>query len=144
MLANSMMDSASNKAVASQKKQGGDGFDLDLQGFSYGRRDEVVPALNEALSSGYCWLRERRALSPTQVEFCFELQVRSAVELYSDLLAAGVEMTRDTHAMLTSLCLLRSHHVAFAEPAGVARVRLQLAFLNDVRLPPRAPWRTIA
>jgi hypothetical protein len=106
--------------------------DLDLRGFSYEERRSILPAVTEAVSSGGCWLKERRAVSFSQVVFLFEMQIRAAIELYSALIGTGLELTQDTHAELTGLCTVRRHnHRLQDRPSRVLSVRLEVSFLED-------------
>jgi hypothetical protein len=105
---------------------------LDLRGFSYDERRAILPAVTAAVSSGGCWLKERRAVSFSQVEFRFEMQVRAAIDLYSALIAAGLELTQDTHAELTGLCTLRRHNHRLHDPTSrLLSVRLEVSFLEE-------------
>jgi hypothetical protein len=63
--------------------------DLDVRGFSYEARSAILPALAEALASSGCWLHDRKALSLAQMEYRFEMPLRSAVDLYSGLRAGA-------------------------------------------------------
>jgi hypothetical protein len=108
---------------------------LDLRAFTYDERREILPAVTEVLAAAGCWLRERRAVSFSQVEFFFELQLRNALDLYSALIAAGLELTPDTHAGLTGLCTLRRHNQRLRlRPGRILTARLEVSFLEDTAL----------
>jgi hypothetical protein len=108
---------------------------LDLHAFTYEERRDILPAVTEVLAAAGCWLRERRAVSFSQVEFLFELQLRNALELYSALIAAGLDLTPDTHAGLTGLCTLRRHNHRLRErPSRILTARLEVSFLEDTAL----------
>jgi hypothetical protein len=112
---------------------------LDLRGYSYLDRQGLLPTLVTAFTQCGGWVLERKTTSATTIEFRLEIQLRSIVELYSSLVAAGVELTRNTHALLTDLCTcrhnlsrdsgIRNHH-----PGQILTIRLELSFLEDVTL----------
>jgi len=108
---------------------------LDIETFSYEDRRIIFPAITEALELCGCWLLDRRPTSLTQVEFRFELQLRSVVDLYAALIAAGLELTRASHTDLTLLCTLRKHQDYPSSLAGVVAVQLAVSFLEDAGLP---------
>ncbi len=78
-----------------------------------------------------CWLLEQRAVSPNATELSFELLLRSVFELYSGLLSSGVELSRDSHTRMKSLCTVRDHNPHHARRRRVLNVRLELIFLED-------------
>lgn len=105
---------------------------LELRCYSYDERREVLAAVAELISTGGCWLKSRRALSFTQVEFLFEMQLRASLEVYSGLLEAGLELSPQAHMELTSLCTLRRHKDELqASASQVVSVRLELQFIDD-------------
>ena len=87
---------------------------LELQGYSYQERQGILPTLTSAFTQCGGWVLERKTLSPTTMEFRIEIQLRAIVELYSSLVASGVELTRTAHAILTDLCTCR--HLAPRPP----------------------------
>lgn len=111
-----------------------DGPAVELRGFSYDEQRRIVPALLDAMAACGCWVEEQRVLSPTQTELRFEVHLRSAFELYSELVAAGVELTRDSHVKLTGLCTLRGHNPRQAKRRRVISVRLEVSFIEENNL----------
>lgn len=109
----------------------------ELQAYSYEDRHGLLPTLTAAFAQSGGWVLERNTTSPTTVEFKLEIQLRSIMELYSGLVAAGVELTRATHATLTDLCICQRNLAPVSErprPAQVLSLRLELLFLEDVTL----------
>jgi hypothetical protein len=104
---------------------------LELRGFSYDEQRRIVPALLDAMVLCGCCVQEQKALSPRHVEVCFEVYLRSAFELYSQLIGAGVELTRESHTRMTGLCTLRGHNPREAKRRRVVRVRLEVRFLEE-------------
>jgi hypothetical protein len=109
----------------------GDLYSLDLRCHSYDDHRVIVPALLDTLASLGCWILEQKALSPTLTELSFEVQLRTAFELYGGLLAAGLELTRDSHIRMTGLCTLRGHNPRHAKRRRIVTVRLELNFLEE-------------
>ena len=109
----------------------GDTYPIELRCHSYEDHRAIVPELLETLSNLGCWVLEQRALSSTQTELCFEVQLRTAFELYGGLLAAGLELTRDSHLRMSGLCTLRGHNPRHARRRRVVTVRLELNFLEE-------------
>jgi hypothetical protein len=106
-----------------------------LRGFSHEDRRLILPALDRAIDSCGCWVVERRTVSPAQVELVLEVQLSGVFELYGALIAAGVELTRASHAALTELCTLRRHNV-FADPpvllyGRVVTLGLEVSFFEE-------------
>jgi hypothetical protein len=111
---------------------------LEVRSFTYDDRRDILASLAEAMSSCGCWLLERKALSTTQMEYRFEVQLRSAVDMYISIIECGLELTRASHVELTSLCMLRKHNGA-SELQRVITVRLEISFLEDVQVPALMP-----
>ena len=104
---------------------------VDLRGHSYEDHRVTIPALLDTLAACGCWVLEQKALSSTQTELSFEVQVRSSFELYSGLVAAGIELSRDSHVRMSGLCTLRGHNPRQARRRRVVTVRLGLSFLEQ-------------
>jgi hypothetical protein len=105
-----------------------------LQGYSYGERATLLPELTHAFSECGGWVLERRTISSSTMEFRLELQLRGIAELYSALVAAGVELTRTAHTTLTSLCVCQRHSGRAIQLNQVLILNLELSFLEDVTL----------
>jgi hypothetical protein len=108
---------------------------IHLRGRSYEDHQELVPVLLETMASCGCWLLERRELPPNATEFSFELLLRSVFELYSGLLSCGVELSRDSHTRMKSLCTVRDHNPHRAKRRRVLTVRLELIFVEEPDCP---------
>jgi hypothetical protein len=106
----------------------------DLRGFSYEDRQGLLPVLTSAFTQCGGWVLERKTISASTVEFHLEIQLQSILELYASIVAAGVELTRPTHDILTLLCTSR-HHIARTHTATqIIGIRLELSFLEDITL----------
>lgn len=106
--------------------------DVAVRSYSYEDRREILPALAEALTASGCWLHGSKAVTLAQMEYRFELPLRSAYELYSGLVGCGLELTRDSHTELTGLCTLRRHNTRQQELGRVIDVRLEVNFLEEI------------
>jgi hypothetical protein len=104
---------------------------IELRGHTYEDHREMVPVLLDTMAGCGCWLLEQRVLSPTATELNFELQLRSVFELYSGLLSAGVDLSRDSHTCMKSLCTVRDHNPHRAKRRRILTVRLELIFMEE-------------
>ncbi len=68
------------------------------------------------------------------MEFVFEVQLQTILELYASLVGIGVELTRAAHSSLTELCTCMQHQSSSANPFQVVTLRLEINFLADVTL----------
>jgi hypothetical protein len=106
----------------------------DLQGYSYDDRQGLLPVLTSAFTQCGGWVLERKSTSASAMEFRIEIQLNAIVDLYSSLVATGLELTRNTHQTLTALCTSRQHLLGARQPGQVVSIRLELNFLEDVTL----------
>lgn len=107
---------------------------LEIQSFCYEDRAGLLPALLTALSDGGGWVLERRSRSASAVEMSVEAQLRSIVELYGAIIAAGLELTRSSHLALTDLCNCRKYAAGSIDLGQLVTLRLEIVFLEDVTL----------
>jgi hypothetical protein len=104
---------------------------IELRGHSYEDHRKIVPLLLEAVKACGCWVVEQHALSPTLTELYLEVQLRSVFELYSGILSAGVELSRESHTCMTGLCTVRDHNPRLAKRRRIITIRLALSFLEE-------------
>jgi hypothetical protein len=105
---------------------------IELRGRTYEDHREVLPVLLDTMASCGCWLLEQRVVSPIATELNFELQLRSVFELYSGLLSSGVDLSRDSHTRMKSLCTVRDHNPHRSKRRRILTVRLELIFMEDI------------
>lgn len=105
---------------------------LVLQTYSYEERRTILPELLDALDMAGCWLVDRKSVSPTQMVLRLELQLRSALELYTALIRSGLELTRGSHLGMTGLCTVRQYQRRAREPYRTLEVRLEVSFLDEI------------
>jgi hypothetical protein len=104
---------------------------VELRCFSYEERRGILTALLEAMTACGCWIADKRAISTWQMEFTFEAELSVVDELYSEMVAAGIEFTREAHLAMTWLCTLRRHRAGSSSLFRTVRVRLEMSFLQE-------------
>lgn len=107
---------------------------LYIQGFSYEERQGLLPTLWSAFAECGGWILDRKTISPNTMEFLLEIQLRGVVDVYSSILAAGLELTRAGHLGLTHLCTCRKNLSGPADLAQVITLRIEITFLEDATL----------
>jgi hypothetical protein len=107
---------------------------LDIQGFSYEERHGLLPTLTSAFADCGGWILNRKALTPTTMEFCLEIQLRSVVDLYASIISSGLELTRAGHLGFTHLCTCRKNLSKPSDLGQIVSIRLEISFLEDVTL----------
>jgi hypothetical protein len=108
------------------------GLTLDLRGYTYDDRRIILPALIQAFSTCGGWMLDRQTLPTGRMEFWFEVQLEAAVDLYSALISAGLELTRPGHIDLTALCTLSRHQAALHSAGRAVSVRIEISFLDEI------------
>jgi hypothetical protein len=107
---------------------------LDIQGFSYEERHGILPTLTSAFADCGGWILDCKALSPSTMEFRVEIQLRAVVDLYSSIVASGLELTRSGHLGLTHLCTCRKNLSASGDLGQLVTIRIEISFLEDAIL----------
>ena len=107
---------------------------LEIQSFSYDERSGVLPGLITSLADCGGWVLDRRTLSPSMIELKIEVQLRSILDLYSSIVAAGLELTRSSHIALTDLCTCRRNLTSLTDLGQVMTVRMEISFLEEITL----------
>ncbi len=106
---------------------------LEIQGYSYESRQDVLPVLTSAVARCGGWVLDRKRLSETTMELRVEVELRAALDLYAGMIGAGLELTRCGHLSLTELCLCRKH-VRVIDPAQLVTIRVEICFLGEANL----------
>ena len=109
---------------------------IELRGRSFEDREDFVTVLLNTMASCGCWLLGRRDLPPNATELTFELQLRWVFEFYSALLSCGVDLSRDSHTLMKSLCTVRDHNPHRAKSRRILTVRLDLIFMDELDASP--------
>lgn len=114
----------------------GDIPQVELRGRSFEDHQELVPVLLDTMADCGCWLLDRRDLPPNATQLRFELQLRTVFEFYSGLLSCGVDLSRDSHIRMKSLCTVRDHNPHRARRRRILTVRLELIFMDELDATP--------
>ncbi len=104
---------------------------IDIQAFTYEYRPVRLDELTTVVGNCGGWIVERKALSPTNMEFRIELQLRAVVDMYAGILGTGVELTRPGHENLTELCTRRKHRSITAALGETISLRLEINFIDE-------------
>lgn len=107
---------------------------LEIQGFTYDDRSDVLPELLIALADCGGWVLDRKAVSARLMELRLEVQLRSILELYGSIVGAGLELTRSSHLALTDLCTCRRNVTDVIELGQVILVNMKISFLEEITL----------
>lgn len=79
-------------------------WSLRLTAISADEPERLVRFLTGALLACGGWVRTRTAQGDQAAELDFEFARAACVEIYAVLLAAGLELSRDSHLQLADLC----------------------------------------
>ncbi len=93
------------------------GSAIEVHSFSCEERRLLLPQLWKVLAAAGCSEIACKRRGRGTAEYSFEVELRSALDLYCGLAQAGLEMTDVSHRALTELCMLRTHERALR--AGV-------------------------
>jgi hypothetical protein len=104
---------------------------VELRGHTFEDHRGFVPRLVETMAANGCWLIDQRTLSPSSTQLHFELQLRSVFELYGNLIASGITLTRDSHTRMKSLCTVRDHNPHLARRRRILTIRLELSYVEE-------------
>jgi hypothetical protein len=69
----------------------------------------VVPRLSGLIPDCGAWIRSRSYVAPGTARFVFEFPRDICVEIYSALVSVGLQLTPNSHSMLTELCRCTPH-----------------------------------
>ena len=78
--------------------------ELRLQAVSSRSGAELLPALAEAIDRACGWVLHRRMVSASALQLRLETQGRGLMDLYASFIEQGLELSRDSHLMLTERC----------------------------------------
>lgn len=109
----------------------------DIEGHSYGKREDVLPRLSAAISESGGWLQHRRSVSESILELHLEVHLRSIPDFYAAILSIGIELTVAAQIALTNLCTCQ-HYAHLGSIGSLVEIRLTLIFLDDLS-PPEPP-----
>lgn len=84
--------------------QESDGWSLKLTALSADEPDRLVRYLTGALLACGGWVLTRTTQGKEAAELDFEFARAACVEIYAALVAAGLELSRDSHGQMAELC----------------------------------------
>jgi hypothetical protein len=102
------------------------GWELGLVAASTDEPSRLIRFLSGALMACGAWIVMRRFQPDGTAQLEFEFARASCVEIYAVLIAAGVELSRDSHMRLTELCQCTKHVI---ETKAFEVVHVELAVL---------------
>lgn len=77
---------------------------MQMKGFSWEDPDRLVQTLTGAILGCGGWVLSRGASDSGAVNVLFEFERRICIDIYSVLVAAGVDLTQAGHLRFTELC----------------------------------------
>jgi hypothetical protein len=77
---------------------------MQVRGFSWEEPDRLVQTLTGAILGCGGWVLSRGASDTGSVNLLFEFERRICIDIYSVLVAAGVDLTQTGHLRFTELC----------------------------------------
>lgn len=98
-------------------------WDLTLTGFDSGDRQRTIRFLSGAIIGCGGWVLSRSLDASDSAEITFEFARVISVEIYSVLIAAGLELSRDAHLSMTELCQCTKALIDICA-YDIARIRL--------------------
>lgn len=106
---------------------------LHIQSYSYDDQRVVFPSLARTVTSCGGVVVNRKTVSPSAFEVCVEVALCDVLELYSGIVASGLELTRSGHLRLTEMYLYSKHNSLVDQDQMVA-VYLEVSFLEEATL----------
>jgi len=83
---------------------------MEMKAISAGEPSRLVQTLTGAILASGGWVLSRGANDSGTVSMLFEFERQACVEIYSLLIAAGLELSQNGHIRFTELCqCTRSH-----------------------------------
>lgn len=84
---------------------------MEMKAISIEEPSRLVQNLTGAILASGGWVLSRGANDSGMVSMLFEFERQTCVEIYSLLIAAGLELSQNGHIRFTELCqCTRSHH----------------------------------
>jgi len=98
-------------------------WDLTLTAFCAEDQHRAIRFLTGAIITCGGWVLSRTTSGSDSAEISFEFARAVSVEVYSMLIAAGLELSRDAHISMTELCQC-TRALIFTCAYDIARIRL--------------------
>lgn len=101
------------------------GWFMQMKGASIGEPSQIVRLLTGGVLGCGGWVLRRGATDTGAIKILFEFERAACVEIYSLLVAAGIELNYNGHRRFTELCQCTRSHLRECE-ADVASVELEI------------------
>jgi hypothetical protein len=98
---------------------------LEIQAISAVEASHLVPALTGAILGCGGWVLTRSMSDSGRVTILFEFERRACVEIYTALIASGVELSRGGHLRMTELCQCTCNHLSECG-AEIASIEIEI------------------
>ena len=105
---------------------------LNIHGYSYNDRFQILMSLTDSLTDSGAWITDRSTVSATTTELRFDIKLSAVLDLYTALVATGLELTRAAHFAMTDLWTCYNN--LSMRVSEVISIRLEINFLEDVTL----------
>jgi hypothetical protein len=115
----------------------GEGWDLKLTALSADEPERLVRFLTGALLACGGWVLTRTTQGNQAAELDFEFARASCVEIYAVLIAAGLDLSRDSHLQMTELCHCTKNLI---ESRAFEIARVDLVVYHNLAKQPREEY----
>ncbi len=85
------------------------GWSLDLTALSAEEPERLVRFLTGALLACGGWVLTRTTQGQQAAQMCFEFARAASMDIYSVLVASGLELSRESHEQIADLCHCTKH-----------------------------------
>ena len=103
---------------------------LQLYAYSHLTRDLLLDSLSAAGQGDGCCIVGERAISRSTLEIEIEVQRASMADFYAEVVGTGMELTRESHLALTTLCPSPWHGRGDWTAVGLVSLKLTVCFLE--------------
>lgn len=77
---------------------------MQMKAIAHGEPDRVVKSVTGAILGCGGWVLTRSATDTGMIDILFEFERASCLEIYSILMAAGLDLSQSAHVRFTELC----------------------------------------
>jgi len=112
---------------------------LEMTAISLVEPSRLVRALTGAILGCGGWVLSRGATDTGIVNMLFEFERQACIDIYSVLIAAGIELSQNGHVRFTELCqCTRNHHLDCGDEIASIDLEIQ-TFRAEMRSRPAPP-----
>jgi hypothetical protein len=109
--------------------------ELMLQSFTYLDRVALLPELGSGVDAAGGWILDLRSLSATAAVLRLEVQLQALPSVYGALLGSGLELTRDSHRLLSERCNCSMYLPSRSVLSSILTLRVEVNFLAEPQQP---------